>query len=155
MDMDYLKKLFAYDNWANREVLASLCAAGEPPARSLALMAHIIAAEWLWMARLGHGARKIAVWPELQLSECEANITDLRAAWQDYFSSLTPTRLAETMNYVNSRGERWSNDVRDIIVHVAMHSAYHRGQIASDMRAHGFTPAYTDFIEGVRRKCIE
>jgi uncharacterized damage-inducible protein DinB len=154
MDMDYLKKLFAYDNWANREVLGSLCAAGKPPARSLALMAHIIAAEWLWMARLGHAAREIAVWPELQLSECEANVADLCVRWRDYFYNLTPARLVETINYVNSKGERWSNNVRDILTHVVMHSVYHRGQIASDLRNHGCTPAYTDFVEGVRRKSV-
>ena len=31
-------------------------------------------------------------------------------------------------------------------MHVIMHSAYHRGQIAADVRAAGLTPAYTDFI---------
>jgi uncharacterized damage-inducible protein DinB len=154
MDMEYLKKLFNYDDWANRVTVESLAAASQPPARSLALMAHIIAAEWLWMARLGHDAKKMAVWPELQLSECEANVADLRTGWRDYFSNLTPARLAETINYVNSKGERWSNNVQDILVHVAMHSAYHRGQIASELRNHGCTPAYTDFIEGVRRKSV-
>jgi uncharacterized damage-inducible protein DinB len=29
-------------------------------------------------------------------------------------------------------------------------SAYHRGQIAADLRTAGFTPAYTDFIHAVR-----
>jgi len=36
-------------------------------------------------------------------------------------------------------------------MHVIMHSAYHRGQIATDMRAAGLTPAYTDFIHSIRR----
>jgi uncharacterized damage-inducible protein DinB len=36
-----------------------------------------------------------------------------------------------------------------------MHSAYHRGQIASLMRAGGSAPAYTDFIHAVRRGLIE
>jgi uncharacterized damage-inducible protein DinB len=38
---------------------------------------------------------------------------------------------------------------------VIMHSAYHRGQIASDMRAAGFTPAYTDFIHAIRQGFVE
>jgi uncharacterized damage-inducible protein DinB len=38
---------------------------------------------------------------------------------------------------------------------VLFHSAYHRGQIASQMRAAGFTPAYTDFIHAVREGFIE
>jgi uncharacterized damage-inducible protein DinB len=32
------------------------------------------------------------------------------------------------------------------MAHVIMHQAYHRGQIASDLRAQGDTPAVTDFI---------
>jgi uncharacterized damage-inducible protein DinB len=36
-----------------------------------------------------------------------------------------------------------------------MHSAYHRGQIASQMRASGKTPAYTDFIHGVRQGLVK
>jgi uncharacterized damage-inducible protein DinB len=36
-----------------------------------------------------------------------------------------------------------------------MHSAYHRGQIASLMRAGGGIPAYTDFIHAVRQGLIE
>jgi uncharacterized damage-inducible protein DinB len=37
---------------------------------------------------------------------------------------------------------------------VLLHSAYHRGQIASFMRASGDTPAYTDFILAVRQGLI-
>jgi len=40
--------------------------------------------------------------------------------------------------------------VEDILTHVTIHSAYHRGQIASDLRAAGQAPAYTDFIHAVR-----
>jgi uncharacterized damage-inducible protein DinB len=152
--LDYLHKLFAYDDWANREALASLRAAGTPPARSLKLMAHIVAAGWLWMARLGQEERRIVVWPELSVAECGAHIAELRPAWQRYLAGLSATRLGETIAYVNSKGERWTNTVGDILMHVVMHSTYHRAQIASDLRAHGHTPAYTDFIEGVRRKRV-
>ncbi|HEY6147556.1 MAG TPA: DinB family protein [Thermoanaerobaculia bacterium] len=36
-------------------------------------------------------------------------------------------------------------------MHVVIHGGYHRGQIAAELRAAGFTPAYTDYIEAVRR----
>jgi len=41
--------------------------------------------------------------------------------------------------------------VGDILTHVLLHSAYHRGQIAVDLRAAGLTPAYTDYIHAVRQ----
>ncbi len=152
--LSYLRKLFAYDAWANGAALDSLRAAGGPPERSLKLMAHIIAAEWVWMARLGLAAKKIVVWPELSLGECEAQASELESAWKEYLSGLNSAALRQTIAYVNSKGEHWSSTVGDILMHVVMHSAYHRGQIASDMRAHGHMPPYTDFIEGVRRQFV-
>jgi uncharacterized damage-inducible protein DinB len=59
------------------------------------------------------------------------------------------------VTYNNSRGERWTSKIEDILQHVVMHSAYHRGQIAIDMRAAGLVPAYTDFIHAVRQSNIE
>ena len=59
------------------------------------------------------------------------------------------------MTCTNSKGEPWTSRVEDILLHVVMHSAYHRGQIASDVRASGHTPAYTDFIHCVRQGFIE
>jgi len=42
-----------------------------------------------------------------------------------------------------------------VLTHVVLHSAYHRGQIATQMRAGGEAPAHTDFIHAVRRGLIE
>ncbi|MGH9479278.1 MAG: DinB family protein [Terriglobales bacterium] len=39
----------------------------------------------------------------------------------------------------------------DILMHVALHSGYHRGQIAADMRSGGLEPAYTDYIHWRRQ----
>ena len=63
--------------------------------------------------------------------------------------------LAKSVSYQNSKGENWSSRKGDIIVHVVMHSAYHRGQIATDMRAAGLTPAYTDFIHSIRQGFVK
>ena len=59
--------------------------------------------------------------------------------------------LSQTVTYKNTKGEAWSSSIGDILTHVLMHSAYHRGQIASHMREQGHTPAYTDFIHAVRQ----
>ena len=57
--------------------------------------------------------------------------------------------------YTNSRGEAWTSTVEEILTHVVIHSAYHRGQIASDVRASGGVPAYTDYIHAVRQRLTE
>ena len=61
----------------------------------------------------------------------------------------------EEITYKNSKGEAWNSTVQDVLTHVLMHSAYHRGQIAGQVRAGGETPAYTDFIHAARQGLIE
>jgi uncharacterized damage-inducible protein DinB len=80
---------------------------------------------------------------------------DLAHQWKTLLSQTSLERLSGKINYTNSKGEPWSNTVQDILTHVLLHSAYHRGQIASQVRAGGEQPAYTDFIHAVRQGLIE
>ena len=79
----------------------------------------------------------------------------MTSLWREYLNGLSAKQLSENISYKNSKGEPWSNTVEDILTHVLLHSAYHRGQIASQTRAAGETPAYTDFIHAVRQEFIE
>jgi len=153
--LEYLRRQLAYDEWANFEVLAAVRATGGPSARSLRLVAHIIAAGRLWLERIKRQPQSLPVWPEFDLAECDAQAKALGQSWQEYFSTLTESSLAETVSYKNSKGEPWNSTVGDVLNHVIMHGAYHRGQIATHMRAGGQTPAYTDFIHAVRQGFIK
>lgn len=156
MDMlQHLSRLFAYDDWANREVLASLAGAANPTARSVKLLAHIVSTERLWLERLQRQKQSYPVWPDFSLDQCKAKLAELPQLWHNYLKQLRPEKLPDDVAYVNSKGESWNNSVQDILTHTVMHSAYHRGQIATDMRAAGNVPAYTDFIHGVRQRLVE
>lgn len=153
--LDYLRRLFAYDDWANREVLAALRSAPNLPPRSLKLIAHILSAEGLWLTRLKRQKPALPVWPELSLTQCEAEADPLDISWRSYLEECKEAGLLHQISYVNSKGESWSSRVDDVLLHVITHSAYHRGQIASDMRAAGLTPAYTDFIHAIRQDLVK
>ncbi len=150
--INYLRRQFAYNEWANREVLAVVKA---PEARSLQLLGHILSAERLWLERLTQKPQSSPVWPEFGADQCAGQIAELGRLWREYLGQLSPTGLSAKISYKNSKGEPWTSTVVDVLTHVLMHSAYHRGQIASHMRAAGQTPAYTDFIHAVRQGCIE
>jgi uncharacterized damage-inducible protein DinB len=150
-----LRRLLAYDERANREVLAVLAAATPPPERALKIFAHVLACEWLWLERLRRQRFKVVVWPDSSLATCREQLADLPKAWQLFFDTLDPRRLAEPVNYTNSKGEAWSNTIEDILMHVVLHSAYHRGQIALVLRDAGYQPPETDFIHCVRQGLIE
>jgi uncharacterized damage-inducible protein DinB len=149
--LEHLRRQFAYDDWANREVLAGLRASAHPAARPRQILAHVLAAERLWLERIGDQPQSLPVWPELSFDQCEAQIAELAQLWRDFLGQLSPAGLSEKITYKNSKGEPWSSTVQDVLTHVVLHSAYHRGQIASQMRAGGEAPAYTDFIHAVRQ----
>lgn len=153
--MQQLQRLFAYDGWANREALASLVASSSPPPPALRFLAHIVACEQLWWGRIQQDKKRVAVWPELTLAECEAGVDELAQRWPLYLAALAPEQLSQRVPYRNTKGESWANTLEDILLHVVIHSAYHRGQIATAVRAAGHTPAYTDFIHCVRQGSIK
>ena len=155
--LENLRRQFAYDAWANAEVLSAITAdeSGASLPRALQLLAHILSAERLWFERLRQQPKSLPVWPEFTSDECRARMGELAELWREYFARLSPPVLAQEIAYKNSKGEPWASTVHDVLTHVVMHSAYHRGQIATLMRATGSTPAYTDFIHAVRKGLID
>lgn len=154
----YYRRQFAYDAWANREALASLRRAGAPPARAVERMAHIAGAGAVWLARLGHPvstAASPAVWPQLTLEECQELLDGVAQAWERLLDGGDDKALERDVTYTNSQGEAFTSRVEDVLTHVLLHGAYHRGQIASDLRSAGHTPVLTDFIHAVRQGYIE
>ena len=152
---DYLRRQFAYDEWANKEVLNAIRAAGAENHRSLQLMSHVLAAERVWLDRLKQQPQSVPVWPEPNLAQCEALAAELGGQWLEFLDLITAGDVSQSISYKNSKGEEWSSTIVDVLTHVIMHSAYHRGQIATHMRASGQTPANTDFIHGVRQGLIK
>jgi uncharacterized damage-inducible protein DinB len=65
---------------------------------------------------------------------------------------LTEENLDAVATYKNSRGVEYRTAYRDMLMHVLMHSAYHRGQVAMAIRAEGGEPANTDYIGFVRER---
>jgi uncharacterized damage-inducible protein DinB len=155
MEITDFRRLLAYDSWANREVLMVLSQANSSLPRALRLMAHILGAEETWYSRIRGQKPAMPVWPELDIQSSQREEARLSASWSAYLDELTIGRLSSPLHYKNSKGEAWTSKIEDILMHVVMHSAYHRGQIALEMRGNGHAPAYTDFIHGVRQGLID
>jgi uncharacterized damage-inducible protein DinB len=151
--VEHFRRLFAYDDWANREVVAALREAGSPPARPLKLMAHLLSAERLWLERLRRQTQTFPVWPVFSLQQCEVQAAEMLSLWNQYLDEVHEG--SATITYRNTKGETWTNRIEDVLTHVIMHSAYHRGQIAASMRDSGVEPPYTDFIHSIRQGLVE
>jgi uncharacterized damage-inducible protein DinB len=153
------RRLFRWDAWSNRAALESIRGATDGAGgaasialpRALRIAAHLVGAMRLWLDRLHGDPPSMDVWPTLSIDQCAASFAEVDRAWSAYVGRLTEAELERRVSYVNSKGERWENSVRDILIHVTHHGGYHRGQIALLVRDSGATPAYTDYIEAVRR----
>ena len=152
--LSFIERLFRYDDWANREVVTALTELSTLPPRSLKIMDHILSAERLWLERVRSEQQTYPVWPDFTIGRCQHEVEQLAQLWTGHFSSLQEEDLGRPVRYQNSKGETFTSQHLDILMHVILHSAYHRGQIAIDMRAAGFSPAYTDFIHAVRQGLV-
>jgi uncharacterized damage-inducible protein DinB len=155
MNRAYFSRMFAYDDWANRECLRAIRTSGPGAGGAVGRLAHILSAEKLWLERLRQQPQSMPVWPVSTLEECSALADEMASAWRNYLEGLTLAGFDEAIAYRNTKGEAWSSRVQDVLTHVLMHSAYHRGQIAVEIRAAESEPAYTDFIHAVRQGFIK
>ena len=144
------EQLLDYDDWANREALALLQRSPAPPPRALELLDHVVGASRLWLARLQSQPSPCAVWPDWTLPQCAAEVAALRGHWRAWSAPQDDASLAGSIAYVNSKGERHSSRVADVLMHVALHGTHHRAQILTELRATGHEPPYLDFIHATR-----
>jgi uncharacterized damage-inducible protein DinB len=149
--IDHLMKLFDHLEWADARVLEGLRADPGSDPRALELYAHVLGAEHVWLARLRQRPALVAVWPTLSLDRCAALAAENAAGFRALLAGLAgEDDLAREVAYVNSAGQAFRSAVGDILLHVALHGAYHRGQVALVVRAAGGTPSPTDYIAFVR-----
>ncbi len=148
--VSWYRDKFKYDAWGNRQALASLRAMSPAPEKARLWLAHIIGAQDVWLSRLQNDVPCTAPWPDLSLAQIEGRLEGLRGTWEMLLDRLPESTLDEAITYANLAGQPFSTPRGEILDHVLFHGAYHRGQIASQVREHGGQPAATDHIVWLR-----
>jgi uncharacterized damage-inducible protein DinB len=116
----------------------------------VALYAHVLGAEHTWLCRLRGEPARVAVWPELGLDACAALAAENAGALDGFVAALAPGGEERPVAYRNSAGAEFRSTVRDILLQVALHGSYHRGQVALLLRDAGAEPRATDYIAFTR-----
>ena len=143
----HLIRLYDHLAWADGLVLDELAKAGAPPESVLRLLSHLVSAERIWLMRLrGEDTSKESVWPTLSLTQCRASAEESWKGFREILQTLPEDRLAVVISYRTTKGQPMESAIGDILFHVALHGAYHRGQIAAQVRREGLVPVATDFI---------
>jgi uncharacterized damage-inducible protein DinB len=150
--IEHLLRLFDHMEWADRRILASLGQSPAPPPKALTLLAHLAGAERIWLCRVRReDSSRFAVWPpDLTLAQCAELLEANHTGYQTFLRTVAPADLSVRVPYRSSKGDAFETALEDILLHVALHGAYHRGQISALVRGAGLEPASTDFIAFAR-----
>lgn len=159
---DRFRKWFDYEKDAHAKTRLSLDTVPEDRRdtefqRAVDLFAHIMAARRLWLYRFGatpDGPRTLEdLFPKaVSADSLEAREKEMHALWSSYLEQLDDEELGRRFDYRAIEGKRFHNRVEDVLTQLFGHSWYHRGQVASIVRALGGTPAVTDYIFWVREE---
>jgi uncharacterized damage-inducible protein DinB len=148
------RRWFQYEQDVHAQVLSSLQTVpadrrdGPEYRKAVALFAHIVAGRRIWLFRLGVAPSPAGpLFPENpDLDAVVSEWESVRKSWADYLARADDGELARVCEYQSLDAGRFRNRVEDILTQMFGHSLYHRGQIATLVRAAGGQPAITDFI---------
>jgi uncharacterized damage-inducible protein DinB len=149
----HLQRLMAHNAWADERAIAALRGAqqrGLLAPRVLELQCHVVGAEETWLARIEERTPTVAVWPSFTLDDCDALARRTHEALLRLAEALDGEQAGRMVHYRNSAGLELDSTIEDMLLQIAMHGSYHRGQIALMLRDAGAEPSPTDYITHVR-----
>ncbi len=151
MNTGDMRTLIAFDQWANRRLLAA--ARALPPEEFIrdlhvsfgsvqGTLSHILAGEWKWLWRWRGDA------PSQDLSSTAfPDAAALESGWDALNQEMAKFVAGLSDDLLEGRqevrGQRYA--LAELMQHVVNHSTYHRGQVASLLRQLGHVPPATDF----------
>lgn len=142
MNLETIRLLYRYTDWANGRILDSAAQLSQdqfkrPFNYSIGSIhdqiVHVMSAEYMWFSRLGgvspKAMLKTADFPTLEA--IRAHWETLKAARWAYLDSLDDARLNAEFSYQKTNGEPDQQPVMPILLHVVNHGTDHRAQILS------------------------
>lgn len=162
-----LKRLFQYKAWANDELLTALTRLGdESPITDLAMKAlsHTHVVDRIFAAHLRRGDHAYAsanLGQMPTLADLSAEIRASDREYVEYVSSLDGDRLTERIDFAFTDGAPGRMSREEMLMHLIVHGAGHRGQVSALMLLNSFPPAndgfttYLHTAEGSQRRRAE
>jgi len=160
---EFIRFLYAYNNWANQHILDTcekltqeqfLAGKGigtaNPSIRDT--LAHMLAAQELWLARCG------GVSPTRLLDPQDfGTLALIRQYWdqveqhtQAYLDATQDDVLRRVMEYRNTKGKPFANLRWQVLAHQVNHATQHRSEVALLLTRLNYSPGDLDMIVYMR-----
>lgn len=143
--IEQLRQLYTYNDWANWRIIPSLKENSSD--KSLKILAHLLVTEKEYYERLyGKDSTGFDFWQQFSLEECADLARENAVNYDRLLKRFDEEGLNLRVKYKTSEGIAYENTFRELLSHVLLHSATHRGNIILQMRGEGFTPPKIDYI---------
>jgi uncharacterized damage-inducible protein DinB len=150
-----LRHAFAYDQWANQQMLDTL--SGMPLIHDLiGTWSHLVLVRQLWLKRVdGEEFNQLNLWTVLTIPESADLLRETDRHWDAFFDGLTEDELDEPVRFSNTQGKPQCDLLHEALQHVTHHCAFLRGQLSVKVRATGIQPPNLDPILWMRSVRVE
>jgi uncharacterized damage-inducible protein DinB len=152
-----LSDLLAYNRWANHQYLDVIARiSDEQFTRKLGgsfgsvrdTLVHMAWAEWLWAKRWQKSSPQVRAIPDQfpTVESIRVYLKDVEEAQIGVFAHGEADLRAVHIRYTNLKQEESEYTLEQMVCHLTMHSAYHRGQLATLLRQLDVVPPTTDYL---------
>lgn len=173
MSAQQIIELHQFGRWARNRLLEAIPAVDrdDPFTRPVADLGtirakfvHIMSAELVWIDRIGFDAPSRSATGMLSEEdvpdrsalnarwvEIDGRYDRLFAALSEDIDGASNAALGRVINYKSLSGAPFQSTLREMLMHVALHGMYHRGQIATILSRLGGPTVSTDLIAYYRK----
>lgn len=152
-----LHSLFKYKAWSNDQLFIELAkvdslAQQEAQHNAMRILNHIYVVDQIFAAHLSGAVQSFTATNTSETPTLEAlrdGVAMLDAWYVDYAADVSPEQLAENIAFTFTDGDQGLMTREEMLTHVSLHGAYHRGGAGRIMTQAGTPPPrdlYTRFL---------
>ena len=140
----FFNELFDYNFFCNKKIITQSIELQKVPDNTQKLFSHILNAHHIWNSRINGNTAEFNVWDIHDIKDwSDIHYENQRSSFEIITNA---DSFEKRIDYENSEGRLFTNNLKDILFHIINHSTNHRGQIAVDFRNNGLEPLVLDYV---------
>ena len=154
VSLDILHTHLDYTAWASNALLDAACRLSPEELNRdfqtadksvLGTLAHIFAADRIWLQRIHGNPQKTFIAPEEKdLARLQEAWPLVHRGWKEWAAGLTEAQVTDDLSYRDLAGNAHRQPLWQVVLHVVNHGTHHRGAAAGFLRSMGHTPPKLD-----------
>ena len=157
---EVLRHHLEYTNWATNRLLSQAAQLtneevthdfGTADKSVLQTLAHVYAADNLWLARVQGTAVSHLKAADLSFEFLQNEWPGLQDRWTTYCSGFNDDSVNNLISYSSLNGQHFTQPLWQLLLYIVNHATHHRGQASGFLRALGKAPQPLDLVAYYRQ----